>query len=526
MTYFLDRKRNCSDSLSRDDTTPRCRRWRGAALVALLLVWAVGCRRAATTDTGPETFTVPRGDLLITVTESGTVEAAESVSIKNEVKRNMRILEMVEEGTTITPEDVKNGKVLVRLDSNELEEEYANRQNNFESAKASLTQAKEGLAIQQSENDSLIRTAELNYTFALNDLKKLVGDKLSMRYADKVPENITPLLDDPDLGGQALQDLRSRQSNIELDKAQLSRARTKLEWTEKLLGKGYVTKNDRDGDAFEVRRYELKLEEAQSDLDLYRRYEFVKVFQKTWSSVLDTREKLERAKAMARSKLAQAQAQYNSRMATFKYEESRLERLKRDIEHCTIRAPRPGLVVLQQPPRWQNSGPLKVGSDVKPNQVIFRFPDISHMVVKVNIHESQIDLIELGQKAMIKIDAVPGRSFQGKVAKKAILPSSQNSWLNPDLKLYAVEVSIDGENKILRPGMTATVEIQIEKLADVLYVPIQAVQTDPRGKHYCNRVGGGRVPVEIGKRNEVFVVVEKGLAKGSKILMSPPELGQ
>jgi len=493
-------------------------------LIPVFLLSAMGCRRAEDTPRSVETFAVRRGELVITVTESGSVEAAESVSIKNEVKKNMRILEMVDEGVTITPEDVKKGRILVRLDSNDLEEEYANRQNNFESAKASLTQAKEGLVIQKSDNDSQIRTAELNYTFAVNDLKKLVGEKLAHKYADKAPRNIEALLDDPDLGGQALQDLRSRQSKIELDKSQLSRAQTKLEWTEKLLKKGYVTANDRDGDAFEVRRDELNIGQSQSNLQLYRKYEFVKTFQKTWSSVLDAREKLERAKAMARSKLAQSQATYNSRMAAYKYEQSRLDRLKRDIDRCTIRAPRPGLVVLEQPPRWRNTGPLKVGSDVLPNQVIFRFPDISRMVVKVNIHESQIDLIELGQTASIKIDALPGQSFPGKVTKKAVLPSSQNSWLNPDLKVYSVEVSLEGKNEVLRPGMTATVEIQIQRLDDVVYVPIQAVQTDAKGKHYCYRRDQTRLPIEIGKRNEVFTVVAKGLDKGDEILMSPPQL--
>lgn len=503
--------------------------WRRSLLLfrfaaPVLLLSVSGCRRAETVAQGPETFAVRRGALVITVTESGTVEAAESVSIKNEVKRNMRILEMVDEGVTITPEDVKKERVLVRFDSNDLEEDLANLQNNFESAKASLTQAKEGLAIQKSENDSLIRTAELNYTFALNDLKKLVGDKLSLRYADKAPENIGSLLNDPDVGGQALQDLRTRQSEIELDKSKLSRARAKLEWTDKLLKKGYVTKNDRDTDAFTLRSSELQLQQAESRLDLYRRYEFVKTFQKTWSSVLDTREKLERAKAMARAKLAQSEAHYNSSMAGYKYQQSKVDRLKRDIKNCTIRAPRPGLVVLEQPPRWNNTGPLKVGSDVRPNQVIFRIPDISHMIVKVSIHESQIDLIELGQPASIKIDALPGQSFQGKVTKKAVLPSSQNSWLNPDLKVYSVEVSLEGANKVLRPGMTATVEIKIQKLDDVVYVPIQAVQTDAQEKHYCYRTDETRVPIDIGKRNDIFVVVQKGLNKGDEILMSPPEL--
>lgn len=509
----------------------RCR-WSASAVpvlgvLGLLLALAPGsgCRgRQATTK--PEVFTVQQGSLNITVTESGSLKASESQSIKSEVKRMTRILEIVDEGVTITEEDIKNGKVLVLLDATELQESLRQKESSAANAKAQLTVADEELAITKSTNESAVRTAELNVTYALNDLRKLVGDKLAERYASEAPVDITALLDDPDLGGQSLQDLNTYRSDIEMAKEECTRAQTKLTWSEQLLARGYVTANEKDGDALELRRRELATESATVKLDIFRRYEFVKTFQKQWTDVLEARAKLEREKAQARSKLAQSQARQASAAAQDRLESDQLDRLKKEVESCTIKAQNPGLVVFRQPPPWQNEGPLKVGSQVQPNQVIFEMPNISTMVVKVEIQEAVIDLVKEGQTASIKVDAVPGSSFTGTITKKAVLPSSQQNWLNPDLKVYETEVTIGGRNDALRPGMTATVEILCEKLESVVHVPIQAVATDEKGDHYCYRDDGAKVGVKIGKRNQIFVVVEDGLKAGDVILMSPPELAK
>ena len=689
----------------------RCRtRVPHALVVVVLVAFAAGCRKQSQEAGALEIFTVERGPLDITVTESGSLQAAESQSIKSEVSRQCQILEMVEEGTVITEEDVAVGKVLVRLESTKIEEDYRTHLNSYESAKASLTEAKESLDIQKSENQSSIRGALLDLTFAMTELRKLVGDELADRYAGKLlenidtsietddafdpdkliaqtpaptprsqqkrprggfdpkmveqamrkrmglkpgdplpeeakkrlaeirkrmaegggrggpgggrggpggggrrgpgaggpggggrgggraggegtqvaaapgvgtpaaakpktddpstgddappkkpeapapegekpgpeaagkpepkkvkplssaaldvrpPEDIPALLDEPKLGGETLQSLRTYQSSIELRKEELAQAQNRLTWTTKLFEKEFVTKDERDKDAFALKRSEINADKAETELAIFRRYTFFTNFQRQFSKVLEAREEFERKKAMARSRLAQKAASFNSRVAGFRHATEKLQDCKDNIENCTIRAKRPGLVVLQQQSRWNRQQPLEVGSDVRPQQTIFEFPNIEEMVVRVDIHEAVIDTVQVDQQASITVDALPGETFQGKVIKKAVLPSAQSSWLNPDLKMYKTEVGLEGDAESVRPGMTATVEILAQHLEDVTYVPIQAVQTDQDGKHYCYRPDGSRAAVELGKRNQIFVVVLSGLNKDEKILMTPPEL--
>jgi len=53
-----------------------------------------------------------------------------------------------------------------------------------------------------------------------------------------------------------------------------------------------------------------------------------------------------------------------------------------------------------------------------------------------------------------------------------VLPDSQNRWLNPDLKVYLTTITIDGTHDWVKPGMSAKVEILVDRLADVVYVPV------------------------------------------------------
>jgi len=500
-------------------------RLRLAWAVPGLLLLALGCDRA-TQESKIERFTVKTAPMDITVVESGNLEAIESMSIVSQVSRSVKIVEIVEEGTVITDEDVKAEKVLVKLDSREFDDQLYSRESDVESDKALLTEAQEALLIQKSDNESSIREAQLQVTYAMNDLRKLVGEKLAEKVLDREPEDISALLDSPDLGGQTKQDLDKLQGDIEIARTKVGRSERKLEYTQKLFDKQYVSKNEMDTDELDLRSEQLSLQTTESKREIFRRYDFVKDFQKAWATLRSAKEKLVREEAVARSRLAQSEAKLRNREASSRRSEVHLQELKDDIAKCTIQATKPGFVVYETPPRWQNTGPIQAGSEIRSRQAIIQLPDLSHMGVKVQIQEAQIDLIAPGQTVSITIDAMPDRHFTGKVTKKAVLPSAQNWWANPDLKVYETSIAFDGENpgSILRPGMTATVEILIERLDNVVSIPIQSVQTDEQGKHYCYRASGERAEVELGKRNQVFVQITAGLATGDEILMTPPEL--
>lgn len=470
------------------------------------------------------TYTVHKGEFAITVLENGNLETSVSNDIVQKVGSNVKILEIVEEGTTITPEDVKNKKVLIKFDSKDVEDLVYERTSQHENAVEAHTQAEGNLSIQKSDNDTSIRSAELAVLYAKNDLRKLVGDKLAEKYSEKKPDDIPGILEDPDLGGQVRQDLTNNSSDIELAQIRLNRAEQKLEYTRKLYAKQFVSKNELETDELEVESQKKTLITTKGKYKIYCSYDFITQFYKTWSSVLEAEEKLVRAKAVANSRLVSSEAALRSKKQNLLRSEKRLNEAQEMLDACTVYATAPGLVVYQSPPRWMNSGPIRAGVETRNRQTIIKLPDLHKMTVEINVHEAQIDLIKKEQPAIISVDAIAEKKFIGKVLSRAILPSAQNQWLNPDLKVYKTIIAFDQYFPNLRPGMNATVEIIIEKLKDILFIPCQAVKTDEKNHHYCFKKDGTPVRVELGKNNRIYVEITKGLKQGDKVLLAPPEL--
>jgi multidrug efflux pump subunit AcrA (membrane-fusion protein) len=149
------------------------------------------------------------------------------------------------------------------------------------------------------------------------------------------------------------------------------------------------------------------------------------------------------------------------------------------------------------------------------------------MSVKVKIHETYIKKIKKGEKVRITVDAFPDTVMDGEVTKVGVLPDSQNRWMNPDLKVYVTTITINGAYDWIKPGMSAKVEILVDHLNDVVYVPIQAVAPS-EGKQVCYVVHGlksEKREVEIGQFNDEFIEIKKGLKEGEKVLLRPPESG-
>jgi multidrug efflux pump subunit AcrA (membrane-fusion protein) len=124
------------------------------------------------------TFGVRRGPLDINILEGGSVEALESQEIRSEIKgyQGTKILNIVDEGYLVTEEDVRQGKVLVELDSSEIRDRIITEEIQFQSTLAGLTEAQQAYDIQLNQNISDIKAAEQKAKFARMDFEKFMGE--------------------------------------------------------------------------------------------------------------------------------------------------------------------------------------------------------------------------------------------------------------------------------------------------------------------------------------------------------------
>jgi HlyD family secretion protein len=509
----------------------------GISVAALLMMrWLDGKNSRASFNGTESTYSVVPRDMTISVVESGSIKASNSVVIRSAVEGRTTIVSVVPEGTMLTEEDVKNGKVILELDTSSQREDLNRQQIQYNTAMADFTDAKENLDIQKNQNESDIQQGRLAVQFALMDLQKYVGQQAAdTLVADANSRTITDwdfnrLIQDPNkLGGESLQKHRQMVADISMAMAEYKVALTTLNWTEKLYAKNYVAKTELDSDQLKADKCKITHEQALTALDLFVRYEFPKESNKFLSDYIEAKRELERILAKARSQEAQAIAKRDNAEAKFLLEKERLEKLQRQIAASIIKAPAAGMVVYAtQGFRFGSSRSrtsIEVGREVSEREEIMSIPSAMEMAVDTKIHETNIDKVMVGQRARIIVDAMPDNAYFGTVLKIAPLPDPAAFLTNPDLKVYSTDVSVENSES-LRPGMSAKVEIIIAQLKNIIAVPVQCI-SNRGGKKVCFvQTPGGSEEREIGTGpyNDKFIQILDGLKEGEKVILNPPRI--
>ena len=147
-----------------------------------------------------------------------------------------------------------------------------------------------------------------------------------------------------------------------------------------------------------------------------------------------------------------------------------LDKAADDLTKTTIYSPISGRVIKLN----AEQGEVVVsGTMNNPGSVIGTIADLSEILAKVDVDETEIVNIRVGQSAVLKVDAVPGRQYHGKVIEVGSSGASKAS--QPDVTFFEVKIQLSDANDALRPGMSVRAEIRAAEHAKALSVPIQAV---------------------------------------------------
>ena len=506
----------------------------GIALAFLITACLIGWALINNKDTPSETadisniptYSAARNDLSVTVSAGGTIQAMDTTEIECQVEGQTQILDIVKEGTILTEQDVENEKTIVRLDSSSMEDQSQQQEIQVANAEAAFKSARENLNIQKQENESNISQAKLKVEFARMDLEKYVGKKLARKIINTDAE-YADLRNNPDLGGEAEVKKDNLESEINLAEEELTRSEETLKWTKKLVEKGYVNRNEQDADQLQLKTRKSKLRQARANLQLFLEYTLPKQVEQYASDLREARRELERVKARARSQLAQAQSELRTKQSTYQMKKQRLEELKQMIANCTINAPEPGLVVYASTSqdRRYNSNPIEEGQKLREGQTIITIPDLKTMAAEVDIPEGDIKSVQTGQKAVVTVEAIPDKSWQGRVEKVSAMASSKRRF-GPDVRVYKTVIKLDGRVTDLKPGMSTTAEIYVAELENVLTVPIQAVTTfkGERAVWVKDENSVSIHQVKTGHYSDTKVEIRAGLSPGDKVLLASPQI--
>jgi HlyD family secretion protein len=228
-------------------------------------------------------------------------------------------------------------------------------------------------------------------------------------------------------------------------------------------------------------------------------------------------------KAIADEKLALAKAKLEDAQRTYDRlkdgpnpddvaaAQARVNAAQAALDQAKIIAPFDGVITEAKP---------QVGDIVSAGQSAFRVDDLTRLLVDVDVSEVDINQVAVGQPATVTFDAVPGKTYHGRVTEVGVVGTTTNGAVN-----FSVTVMLNDADEQVRPGMTAAIEIEVVHLADTLLVPNRAVRVinGERVVYVLRDNQPVAVKIELGASSDSYSQVSSGdLKVGDLIILNPP----
>jgi HlyD family secretion protein len=161
-----------------------------------------------------------------------------------------------------------------------------------------------------------------------------------------------------------------------------------------------------------------------------------------------------------------------------------------------------------------------VGDEVSAGTVAFRLDDLSHLLVDVQVSEVDINNVAIGQDATLTFDAILAKDYHGKVVEVGQAGDTVQGVVS-----FTVTVELTDADELVKPGMTAAVNVVIEEQNDVMLIPNRAVRLVDNERVVYVLVDGKpvQVKVKLGSSSGVdSALVEGDIKEGDPIILNPP----
>lgn len=177
---------------------------------------------------------------------------------------------------------------------------------------------------------------------------------------------------------------------------------------------------------------------------------------------------------------------------------------KLNLDRTVLRSPIDGVVAKRL---------IKVGNTLTPNQSVYVVSNFDPLLAVLYVPENALARLQPGQSADLTADALPGKTFSGKVARLSPV-------VDPQTGTFKVTVELHRPGRELAPGMFSRVSITYDVHKNALTVPRSAVVTeDGESAVYVVQAGvAHRVPVTLGYIDGERVEVLRGLANGDSVV--------
>ena len=470
-------------------------------IVAVLLVLAVAVGRSVSKSLHqppppPRTVSITRGDITISVSETGTIEPVDKVDVKSKAAGRLLSIPITE------GQFVRKGQLIAVVDRSLIDPQLAQYEAQLHSAQARLSQTQAEYALQVQQTAAAIAEAKASLATAKTHLAVIAA-------------------------GARPQELAQQKEAVDRAQISVDDALRTQKRRASLLAKGFISQADYDS-------AQVAVDTAESTLATAKQAQALTVAGPRVQDVADAQAQV----AAASVQLDAAEA--NSGQNAVKYSDiaqareaeaqiaGNIQQLQVNIADTRIVAPASGIVLKKY--RETNEIVQSATTGFSDAQSIIATLG-SRLQVSVGINEVDVAKVSLHSPAAITVDALPGASFPGTVTQ--IAPASTNAFSSDSsgtgggansISKFLVKVAFDRNDSRLRSGMSASVSIVSQKHVHVVIAPLEAVPFDGKSGMVTVLTAAKKQEkrmVVTGLRDDTQVEIVSGLQPGETVVVPP-----
>lgn len=466
----------------------------GAFLVLSLILLSAGCTKTSYSSDQYEIYKVSKKNIKFVVSETAGI-GSESENIVT-AAFSSKIENLLDEGVY-----VKKGTIAGNLSiAKELSEK--------EKSEMALKESEFNLKITQIENEKELYRLSMEMGNAKLELEKA---KLQLK----------KLTDGRDGLG-----IINAEESLATIKKELAIYELDIPEKERLYNSGYLPEDDLN--QAKTKYEELKKLNIQTEVKLriLEKGPAEEEVEKEKINVKIAREKFEKSAEEFKTYKNTAEINIKDNLGKIAKNTDSLKYYSDLVRRGNLVATGDGLIIYGKMYVGREEVKIKAGDSVREGVEVAKIIDINKPVLKMFVNEVDIGKLKVGQEADFYLDSFPDKKYRGKVIKIASIASNKFERDKNDVKVFETKLRIFDKDQNLKPGMTANVEVIIDKLENIIVVPSQAIIKN-EGKTYCFVEKDGnfiKQQVTTGKSNELETIIIKGLNEGDKIALKALEV--
>jgi HlyD family secretion protein len=428
-----------------------------------------------------QTAQVDRGTIVATVSASGQLAAVTTVVVGSQVSGQIKEI-FVDFNSP-----VEQGQLIARIDPELFQARLAAARADLESAQSAV--------LDQAAN-----------------VEKVAADlECARASADSAAATVERMQAEIENARAAIATARAA---VARESATAANARLELERRIELLRKQLIAQSEKDQAqmTFETAGAQLEAARAQE-----RAGEAALRSARAQLAAAESQARAARAAvASAQAALQVARARLAAAEGTVRQKRAALDQSRLDLQHTEIRAPVNGVVIARTVDVGQT-----VAASLQAPTLFSIAQDLTRMQVETAVDEADVGRLRPGLPASFTVDAFPGRTFRGEIVQIRQAPQ-----VVQNVVTYTTVIAVGNPERILMPGMTANVRIQVERRDGVVRVPNAALRFQPAGETAPGGLARPGLPGEGPGRGEgagsparVFVLGRDGVPRAVPIVI-------